>query len=210
MWRAGIVDLRPSTLARDDGYVARYLLPVFGPMRLADIDHTAVRAWVASLSARGLAPATVVKAGQILGKVAPATAAGRIQGSPAAGVRLPTIQREEMRSLSPTEVATLADEIDPRYGALVALGAYGGLRVGEMFGLRARNVDLLRARVDVAETLVKVSGHLHYGPPKTRAGRRSVPLPRVAVDALSGHLRTMSADPDDLVFRSPHGEVPLQ
>jgi hypothetical protein len=45
-WRAGVVDLRPSTLARDDGYVERYLLPTFEELRLVDIDHATIRAWV--------------------------------------------------------------------------------------------------------------------------------------------------------------------
>ncbi len=48
-WRAGIVDLRPSTLAHDDGYVDRYILPTFGSRRLADIDHAAVTVWVAEM-----------------------------------------------------------------------------------------------------------------------------------------------------------------
>jgi hypothetical protein len=56
MWRAGIVDLRPSTLARDDGYVERYILPTFGPRRLTDIDHSMVTAWVASMVVTGPVP----------------------------------------------------------------------------------------------------------------------------------------------------------
>jgi integrase len=73
-----------------------------------------------------------------------------------------------------------------------------------MFGLRTGRVDSLRARVEVAETLVDVSGHLHFGPPKTHAGRRSVPLPRVAVAALDDHILTYPA-PDGLVFTAPEG-----
>ena len=34
-----------------------------------------------------------------------------------------------------------------------------------------------------------------------------MPLPRVAVEALSDHLRAHPASPDDLVFRSPDGEA---
>jgi integrase len=205
-WRAGVVDLRPSTLARDDGYVDRYLLKTFGAMRLSDIDHTAVRAWVAELSGRGLAPATVVKAAQIMGKVmASAVTAGRLASSPCAGLKLPRVERHDMRFLSPAEVAELAEAIELPFRALVYLGAYGGLRVGEMLGLKAGRVDLLRGQVDVAETLVEVSGHLHSGPPKTRAGRRVVRLPRVVVEALDEHLRAFPAGPADLVFRAPEG-----
>ena len=196
IWRAGIVDLRLSTLARDDGYVERYILPTFGPKRLVEIDHPAVTAWVAEMVTTGpipwwdvaeepkrkrrpLSAATVTKCGQILGKImAGAVAAGRIKASPCAGVKLPRIEREEMRFLDPAEINTLAGAIDPSYRAAVLLGAYGGLRVGELFGLRAKRVDVLRARVDVAEILVEVSGQLHFGPPKTKAGRRAVPLPQ--------------------------------
>jgi integrase len=205
-WRAGVVDLRPSTLARDDGYVERYILPRFGPRRLGEIATADVRAWVADLNGSALAPATVVKAGQILGKImAAAVADGKIPANPCTGVKLPRIERHEMRFLTPNEVAELAAAMDPRYRASVVLGAYGGLRAGELFGLRAGRVDLLRARVDVAEILVEVSGQLHFGPPKTRAGRRSVPLPRFAVTALDEHLRSFPAGPGDLVFRAPEG-----
>lgn len=37
-----------------------------------------------------------------------------------------------MRFLTPAEVATLAEKIDPAYRALVYLGAYGGLRLGRV------------------------------------------------------------------------------
>jgi integrase len=45
---------------------------------------------------------------------------------------------------------------------------------------------------------------LHVGPPKTRAGRRTVGLPRFVVDALAGLLVVPGA-PEDYVFAGPHG-----
>jgi integrase len=54
--------------------------------------------------------------------------------------------------------------IGPRYRALVLLGAYGGLRIGELAGLRRGRVDLLRGMVDVAEIVVEVKGRLYIGP----------------------------------------------
>lgn len=205
-WRPTVVDLRPSTLARDDGYIERYLLPTFGTRQLAQIRNMHVRAWVAELSGRGLAPATVVKAGQIMGKVMRAAVqAGLIVSSPCDGVRLPRVERAETRFLAPAEVVALADAMDDRYAALVYLAAYGGLRVGELFGLRAKRVDLLRARLEVAEAVVSVAGRLHFGPPKTSAGRRSVPLPKVVCSALSEHLTSYPAAPEELVFTAPEG-----
>jgi integrase len=81
-------------------------------------------------------------------------------------VRLPRVEREEMRFLNPAEVATLADAIGSRHRALVPLGAYGGLRIGEVAGLRRRRVDLLRGTVDVTEIVVEVRGELYMGRPR--------------------------------------------
>lgn len=45
-------------------------------------------------------------------------------------------------------------------------------------GLRRARVDLLRPRLDVTASIVEVRGVLLTAGPKTRAGRRQVPLPR--------------------------------
>jgi integrase len=109
-----------------------------------------------------------------------------------------------MRFLTPAEVATLADVIDARYRALVLVGAYGGLRIGELAGLRRGRVDLLRGIVQVAEIVVEVQGVLHVGPPKTRASRRTVGLPRFVVEELAAHLGR-PGDLEALVFTAPQG-----
>jgi integrase len=61
----------------------------------------------------------------------------------------------------------------------------------------------MRRRVDVAEILVEVRGRVTVGPPKTRAGRRSVPIPRVVAEALETRLAGL--EPNEFVFRAPLG-----
>jgi integrase len=204
-WWATTTNLRPSTAARDADYVRLYIGPRFAGMPLAAISQRDVRAWVAHLSARGLAPATVQKAYQLLGKVMGAAVdAGMLAQSPCRRVPLPKVEREEMRFLTPAEIAALADAIAPRYRALVLVGAYGGLRIGELAGLRRGRVDLLRGTVEVAEVLTEVRGELFTGPPKTRAGRRRVGLPQGVTRELAQHLGTPGSQ-DDLVFTAPQG-----
>jgi integrase len=171
---------------------------------LTSIDHLDVVEWVSELSARGMAPATVHKAHQILAKCLRAAVRGRlIPFNPCDGVALPRVDRQEMRFLDPRQLAGLADNINPRYRAFVLLGGYCGLRLGEMLGLRRERVDLLRRQVEVAEILVEVRGRITYGPPKTRAGHRRVPLPRVVAEALQELLESVA--PGGLVFTSPEG-----
>ena len=203
-WWASTVNLRPSTRARVEGIIRLHVLPRFGAWRLVDITHQEVQDWVAALSASGLAPATVQKTHQQVSKMlAAAVKDRRLATNPAADVDLPKIEQEEMRFLDPDQVATLADTIDARYRALVLVGAYGGLRIGEMAALRSSGVDVLRGRVDVVETLVEVNGHHHFGPPKTRQARRSVPLPRSVLAELERHV--VGLQPDDFVFTAPEG-----
>jgi len=206
-WWGTAADLRPSTRARDRAYFKSLILPRFGAMPLAAIRQPDVQAWVAELSARGFRPATVQKAYQLLGRTMTAAVnADMLPRSPCRAVRLPRVEREEMRFLTPAEVARLADAIGPSYRALVLLGAYGGLRIGELAGLRRRRVDLLRGTVDVAEIVVEVRGELYVGPPKTRAGRRTVGLPRSVVAELAEHLGPVG-DPDAYVFTAEKGGV---
>lgn len=205
-WRETTVHLRPSTRARDESYLRSMILPAFASVLLSDIDHLSVRAWVADLSASGRSPATVVKAAQILAKImASAVDAGLIASSPCVRVPLPKIERQEMRFLTPAEVALLGETIDSRYRAAVLVGAYAGLRAGELFGLRGAGVDLLRRRLEIAEIVVEVRGCLTFGPPKTRAGRRSVPIPAFVAESLNQHLVEHGVRSEDHVFSAPRG-----
>jgi integrase len=204
-WEPSQVHLRPWSRARDESYLNTHVLPRFGDVPLAKIQNADIRAWIADLSASGLPPSTVGKAKQIVSNILQAAVDDRrIPVNPADRVPVPRIQREEMRCLTPAEVTKLADTIDSRYRALVLLGAYGGLRLGEMLGLRWGRVNLLRRRIQVAEISVEVKGEIIVGPPKTKAGARVVPLPTVVTNEVAA-LTDANPDPATLVFRSPQG-----
>lgn len=205
-WWPSTVNLRPSSRARDESYWRARIEPRFGTVRLDQLTREDIAKWVAELSAEGLAPATVTKASQILAKcLRAAVDSGRIARSPAERLDLPRIERHEMRFLGPAEVAELADAIDPAYRALVILGAYGGLRLGELLALTVDRVNLLHGYVDVQATVATVRGEIIVNPPKTRAGHRRVPLPRVATEALEHHLGNVTIPPTGVLFPAGRG-----
>lgn len=138
-----------------------------------------------------------------------AVADRRISFNPCQDVPLPAEHHKEQKFLRPQEVEVLAKAIDPRFKSLVYLAAYGGLRFGEVAGLRRSRVDLLRGRIIVAETLVEANGRLVFGPPKTKRSGRTVPLPRRIVTELEGHLHEHVLAADALVFTGPKG-APLR
>lgn len=68
--------------------------------------------------------------------------------------------------------------------ATVHLGLGLGLRREEVLGLRWSDVD---EAVHVRRTLTAAEGRLHFGPPKSRAGERELPMPDFVARALQRH-----------------------
>ncbi|MEV7357501.1 site-specific integrase [Kitasatospora sp. NPDC091276] len=81
------------------------------------------------------------------------------------------------------------------------------LRPGELFGLQLRHVDLLHATVTVEQQVQQTAKHgVYAGPPKTTRSYRTVPLPKMAVQAIAAHLRDFPVtDPEGWLFTAPEG-----
>lgn len=206
-YRATMVGLEPSTRARDESSLRTHILPVFGDRPLATIDYTACQAWVNELCTRR-APATVVKAAQIMGKIMKtAVRAKRISHNPMTEVALPSVADPDDIYLTPAQVEALADamgEVGPRFRALAWVGCYAGPRIGELLALRWSDVDPLRRSITIQRKVLEVSGAgLVEGATKTKAGRRTVTLPRRVASELEQHRSRFSSV--GLVFTSADG-----
>jgi integrase len=103
-------------------------------------------------------------------------------------------------------VRQLADTITPQYRTLVLTAAYTGLRAGELAAFRVRDLDPLRRRIHVRESVADVGGKLHYGTPKN-GKNREVAMPSFLADAIGEQVA--GKDRDDLVFTGPNG-APLR
>ena len=83
--------------------------------------------------------------------------------------------------------------------------AYTGLRWSELVGLRVKDIDLAARRLYVRRAAPEVEGRIVIGPPKTRAGIRTVPLPQVVVDAFNRRINGRA--PDEPAVTSPNGAM---
>lgn len=129
---------------------------------------------------------------------------------PANPCRLPgagSSRSPERRPATAQEVALLAQAMPPRFRAAVLVAAWSGLRPGELFALRRRDVGGDARTLRVERTMVEVPGHPHrFGPPKSAAGLRTVHLPAGIARTLAEHLQEfVPADADALVFATASG-----
>ena len=79
--------------------------------------------------------------------------------------------------------------------------------MGEVSALQRQDVDVKAGSIRVRQAFTEQRGlGLVLGPPKSRAGRRSVTLPPFVVTALSAHLdELVDVEPDAFVFTGPTG-----
>ena len=198
---------RESTRARDRSLLDSLVLPRFAGTPLVAIQPSDLDAFVADLVAAGKAASTIRKVWQVLSGVLQLAVRDRLIAlTPAREVRLPKIDTEEPRALSVDEVMRLAESMDPRYQALVLVGAFDGLRLGELAGLQVGDFDPLRHQVRVRRTISDVRGRLVEGPPKTPKSVRTVTLPRFVVEEMVSHLaRRPDVSSTDWIFPAPQG-----
>jgi len=183
---------RPKTYLLYEGWVRTYYLPVMGDVPLSDLTARHVVALRNRAAARGVSDATAAQVMMVL-SVALNVAVnwGLLSYNPVQRVEKPRVEREE-RPVLTREQATLllATVASDRLFALYVLQLMFGFRIGEVCGLQWQDVDLERGRLSVRRQLQwqgASGGGLVLVDLKTRAGRREMDLPRLAVEVLQRH-----------------------
>jgi integrase len=200
---AASVRHRDATRALYDSLYRQHLAPAFGTRYLSSLTTDDVQVWVTKLHQTHAAGTTHAAFNLLKRIVKHAKAPSTFLDD----VTLPERSHGEARFLTPSQIATLADSVPPRYRALVLTGAIAGLRWGELVGLKTARLNLLArpATIQVAEQLTEVNGHFSIAPPKTRQSRRTVAIPTELAEELARHLALFSPNVHELVFAGPNG-----
>lgn len=177
----------------------RYIIPAIGDTPLNRLTDQHIDQLISGLEER-LAPATVAKVHRCLRRLLNvAVQRGKLTHSPMIHVQPPRVPPRQMRFLTAAQVNMLAASIDKRYEAWVLVAAWGGLRWGELAGLRPAAIDLDACRVHVIEQYTDG----RWEEPKSEQSRRWVTLPQSTRPLLDRHLRKYATD--TLVFPAPQG-----
>lgn len=203
----GRVDIGVTTRNRTQGIIDTHIRPRWASVRLSAVQHGDITVWVKDL----LETQSVRSVKKIVGVLSSAFEAAirdqRVRNNPCAGIRYPRVQPKKKIFLTAEEVEQLAGAtFDDRQRLIVYVLAYCGLRWGELAGLRVRDFDPLRRRLNIEQTIVDDNGKMIVKPPKDHE-IRSVPVPAFLVEMIAAHV--VGASQDDLVFTSVKG-APLR
>lgn len=211
-WISERPDLRPKTVELYRYLLRRHLNPTFEAKCIADIKEPHVRRWRKALLDGGVSAVTTAKAYRLLKAIfATAVDDGAVKRNPCRIKGAGQEHSPERPVLTIAQVYAVANAAGQRYQALVLLAMFSSLRWGELTALRRCDIDLEARTVRVTRQLTEVrGGGRQFGPPKSKAGRRTVPIPELIIPILRWHLSCFAQDGDEgLVFTSPTG-IPLQ
>lgn len=168
---------------------------------VGQITYADVQAIVTAMTAAGRRPSTVRNVLMVCRLILDEAVRRKfIRTNPCHNVKPPRLRPKDNVFLTVEQVRALADELPPPLDLLILTAAGSGLRAGELNGLRVRDVELLRRRINVRQTVTDLGSELIVDTPKSNAGRRTVPISPALCDLLAAHIGNARLGTDDLVF----------
>ena len=179
--RSGVVRTRsgepykPSAVRSYEFSLQRFVLPELGKLRLSALTKARLQQLIDGLLRRDYSPSTVRNAVLPLRAIyRRAAERGEVVANPTTELALPADRSRRDRVSPPKEAEALLRALPPADRALWATAMYAGLRRGELQALRWESIDLEEGILRVERSWDRVAGEIE---PKSRSGRRRVPIP---------------------------------
>ncbi|MCP9484906.1 MAG: site-specific integrase [Gaiellaceae bacterium MAG52_C11] len=182
---------KPSAIRSYEAALRDRVVPVLGGKRLGDVQRRDVQKLADDLLAEGRDPSTIRNSLMPLRVIyRRAVEDGDLAVNPCTHLRLPAVRGRRERIAAPEEAQRLLAALPERDRPIWATALYAGLRRGELMALRWADVDLAAGVIRV-ERSYDDKGRVEIEP-KSRAGRRTVPivgaLRDILVDRKAGHV----------------------
>ncbi len=182
--------LRPKSIVNYRGLLRGQVAPHLATVTVGELTVARVRRWRKQLLDCGTSPITTAKAYRFLHAVMnTAVDDGLIKRNPCRVKGAGSEDSPERPVLSVAQVYALADAVGLRYRALILLAAFTSLRWAELVALTPADIDLDTRTVQVIRQLNYHKRGSTFGPPKSRAGVRTVSFPELIVPDLREHLQ---------------------
>ena len=189
--------VRQTTLENYRSVIRNHIVPGLGSERLSGLSPLKIQEFYSTMQKTGVSPRMRQLVHAVLHRaLGQAVRWNVISQNPAANVVRPKVPRHEVNALSPAQSRRLLEVAKGGpYEALYVLALTTGLRQGELFGLRWKDVNLRQRSISVQRAIVEVNGRIQVSEPKSAKGRRRVELSKLALDAIRAHRKQLRATP---------------
>lgn len=168
-WVAAYASNRDSTVRQARVHV-KVINATFENRPLKDVRPSEVKAWIVKLQ-QHYAPSTVYALHRRLSQLfSDAVHDGLILRSPVSRKTSPPTPKQRAYVATTEQVWALYDALPEHFRPVVLLGAFAGMRVGEMVALRVQDVDFMRGIITPAIQYPGV-------PLKTETSKTPIPIP---------------------------------
>jgi integrase len=190
---------KPSAIRSYEKNLRLRVLPALGDRRLGDIQPKDIQHLLDKLQRDGASASTID------GTLTPlraiyrrARTRGLAAPNPTTGLDKPAIRSKPRLFASPDQADAMLAALTGPSRALWATALYAGLRRGELMALRWEDVDLATGVIHVRRGWDTMEGEIT---PKSKQGRRNVPIPGALRDHLDQH--AIATGRDGRVFGPP-------
>jgi integrase len=196
-WWATTGKLRPNTRRGYWLLLQNHVLPYFGSAALTAVDYLDVERFIADKLTSGHGPKQVREMVSIVSLIMKcAVRANARRDNPAAGheLRVPRGRVHQVPMLTMEQAARLVEHTTDHYRPAMWLLVFTGMRPAELCGLLVEDADLIRRIIHVRQSWSPIPGfdgnarRYVYGPVKSDAGQRSIPIPDWLCEELAAGL----------------------
>lgn len=166
--------------------IKNHLIPTLGEMRICDLRQLHLQTIIRSLSKKGLATSTMKKVKQLASQIMQvAVGSDLIMRNPFSDVKIPKKDPTKRRPLTEKEIALITDNWrGHNLGSMAMIMLYCGLRRGEAMALDWTNIDFEKKIIHVTKAASTVKNKTIIKKPKSEAGIRDIPIPKVLFKVL--------------------------
>ena len=199
--------LERSTLKAYRSHVNVHIEPRIGDLLLTDLSRGQVRDFMDSMLDDGLSRALVKKIMvSFRSLLSDAVEREWIDQNVATNVKLKRQSRLDDARVIPTkdEIRTIIDNAPESHRAMFITAIFTGMRISELRGLTWSNVDRSRGVIHVVQ---RADEYCEIGAPKSRAGRRDIPMAPIVKETLAKWGQDFPPGDLWLVFPNQAGKV---
>jgi integrase len=187
-------NVRPKTMQRYSDLMRLHIVPVIGSIPLLKLKPLHLEKVYEEASGRGLSAQSVLHIHRVLfTALKQAVAWQLIPRNIAEAVTPPRPEQREVEPMTSREVVWILETVastDLEMPTILGLGT--GMRLGEVLGLRWKDIDLEKKSARIAQTVQETKEGVVFVPPKTHRSRRTVSLPGFVIHALRKHKKEQS------------------